>query len=371
MFYDDARTLAGADPIAVTLGNDVTGIDATLMPLPSVIITGGLGPDNDSTPTFTFNGTYATSTECSIDTGTASFGPCTDAVSHTAGTLADGTYTFRVRVTNSAGTATETGQFTVDTVAPGLTITGGPSGLTSDTTPTFTYDTTGLGTGGVMNCKYDPGPIDETDFDGCVSATSDTPLSPLSPDGIFTFRVFARDAAGNVSPERQRTFVLETVPPAVSITSGPSGPTDDTTPTFGFTGEEGATFSCSIDAGTAAFAPCSAADSHTPGSALAPGGYTFRVRARDAAGNTATDTRAFSVNQPPVVPPPPPPPDDTACEDAQSGLEAAQSKLKSAKAKLKKAKSSGNSKKVKKAKATVKKAKVKVGDAEAAVAAAC
>ena len=82
------------------------------------------GTTSDSTPTFDFHSTEENSTfECSIDTGTPSFGPCSGpGASHTpASALADGTYTFRVRATDQAGNtdlspATET--FTVGS-APG------------------------------------------------------------------------------------------------------------------------------------------------------------------------------------------------------------------------------------------------------------
>jgi Ca2+-binding RTX toxin-like protein len=64
------------------------------------------GTTADTTPTFDFHSTEDPATfECSIDTGTPSFGPCSGpGASHTpASPLADGTYTFRVRATDETG----------------------------------------------------------------------------------------------------------------------------------------------------------------------------------------------------------------------------------------------------------------------------
>ncbi|MCA9677603.1 MAG: hypothetical protein KC464_21450 [Myxococcales bacterium] len=61
---------------------------------------------------------------------------------HTTAALADGAHTFWVRVVDLAGRrATATRSFTVDTVAPTVTITSGPSGVTGDATPTFGFAT--------------------------------------------------------------------------------------------------------------------------------------------------------------------------------------------------------------------------------------
>jgi hypothetical protein len=81
--------------------------------------------------------------------------------------------------------------------------------------------------------------------------------------------------------------------PETAITSGPSGPTGDATPTFEFSSEPGATFECQVDAGV--FASCS---SPFTTSTLADGPHTFAVRASDVATNVDASpaTRAFTVD---------------------------------------------------------------------------
>ena len=73
----------------------------------------------------------------------------------------------------------------------------------------------------------------------------------------------------------------DTTPPETTITSGPSGVTTSTSASFGFNSSEaGSTFTCSLDGG--AYSSCSSPKSY---SALSAGTHTFRVKARDAAGN--------------------------------------------------------------------------------------
>ena len=83
--------------------------------------------------------------------------------------------------------------------------------------------------------------------------------------------------------------------PTVTIDSGPDGPTNESSPTFGFTVENATAVECSVDQGTEDFGPCTTASSHTDGP-LADGDWTFRVRATDDVPETTTETRDFSVD---------------------------------------------------------------------------
>ena len=87
-------------------------------------------------------------------------------------------------------------------------------------------------------------------------------------DGVFTN-----------PPVTTRAFTVAALD--TMITGGPPNPTNDTTPTFSFTGVNGAaSFQCRFD--TAAFAPCTS-PVHA-GVDLSQGTHTFQVRAQSASG---------------------------------------------------------------------------------------
>ena len=107
----------------------------------------------------------------------------------------------------------------------------------------------------------------------------------------------AVDGSGNLeiadSGNQRIREVTESFPPQTTIDTGPTGTTNDPTPTFSFSSSEaGSSFECRVDAG--AFAACSSP--HTTAQ-LADGSHTFQVRATDPAGNTdpTVDSRSFTV----------------------------------------------------------------------------
>ncbi|MGH2752793.1 MAG: Ig-like domain repeat protein [Actinomycetota bacterium] len=174
--------------------------------------------------------------------------------------------------------------WTVDTLVPGTTIVGGPSGVTADGTPTFTFS------------SDDPTATFECDLDGggWSACPASHTLAPLE-DGPHTLLVRARDAAGNVdaTPE-QADFTVDTSAPTTSIDGGPSGPVSDNTPSFNFSSDDpSATFECSVDSGT--WVLCTTP--HTL-DLLSDGPHTFAVRAADTLGNTdlTPATRSFTVD---------------------------------------------------------------------------
>ncbi len=252
------------------------------------IDSGPSGPTNDAMPSFGFTAELGATVECSVDQGTPAYGPCTANPYSVAAPLADGSYVFRVRATDGVGNqAIASRAFSVDTAAPSSSIDSGPSGPTNDKTPSFGFTAEA---GATVECSVDQG---TPAYGSCTTATSHTP-APLA-DGSYVFRVRATDAAGNATV-RTRAFSVDTVDPTVGVVSGPEGPTNDKTPSFGFTAEAGAMVECSVDHGTPSYAPCTTATSHTVAAALADGSYVFHVRATDAAGNQASDVQAFSVD---------------------------------------------------------------------------
>jgi Bacterial Ig-like domain len=285
VFHVRATDAAG-NPTSASRAFSVDTVD------PAVGVTSSPTITSDSTPSFAFTAEARATVQCSIDHGTPAFTSCTSPFTPAA-PLPDGSYTFRVRATDSAGNqASDSQAFTVDSAAPSLTIDSGPPPATNDSAPSFGFTAEA---GATVQCSVDQGTLA---FAPCTSPF--TPATALS-DGTYTFSVRATDRAANVASET-RTFTIDTSPPSLLIGFGPSGTTSDSTPLFGFTAELGATVECSIDQGTPAYGPCASATTHAAVAPLADGAYVFRVRATDRAGNQTTDTRAFTVDIAPPTP---------------------------------------------------------------------
>jgi hypothetical protein len=260
------------------------------VPPDTSITSGPTGLINDNTPEFGWDSTSdAAKYECRVDN--APFVECESP--KTTAALSDSEHTFELRAIDDAGNVDPTPAkrtFTVDTTARVTSITGGPSGLINDPTPTFSFATSDPDS--TFECRVSPG-----SFGPCTSPYT----SPAEPDGEHTFQVRSIDPAGNVeAPPVSRTFTVDTNAPDTSITSGPTGTIDDQTPTFGFSSPEaGATLECRVD--DADFAPC--ASPYTT-ALLANGSHTFEARATDAAGNTdpTPATRTFTVKVDTVPP---------------------------------------------------------------------
>ena len=185
---------------------------------------------------------------------------------------------------------------TVDRAAPETSITGGPAngGTTSDNTPTF--DFSGSGSPTSYECSVDS----TSNYGSCTSPYTTGTLS----NGSHTFRVRAKDGAGNVdSTPAARTFTVnsvapDTTPPNTMIDSGPAqnARTNDATPTFGFSANETSTFQCAVDSG--GFSSCTSTKTIGP---LTDGSHTFYVRATDTSGNTdlSPASRSFTVDTTP------------------------------------------------------------------------
>ena len=176
----------------------------------------------------------------------------------------------------------------VDETPPDTTITAGPSGLTSDTTPTFSFTSEA---GATFECRVDGGA-----WGSCTSPYTTGVLG----QGAHTFEVRATDAAGNVDASpASRSFTVDTsdtTPPDTTITAGPTGTTGDSTPSFSFSSEAGATFECRVDGG--AWVTCTSAFTTA---VLGEGPHTFEVRAIDGSGNVDASpaSRAFTVDTTP------------------------------------------------------------------------
>jgi alpha-tubulin suppressor-like RCC1 family protein/subtilisin family serine protease len=129
-------------------------------------------------------------------------------------------------------------------------------------------------------------------------------LSGVS-DGSHTYTARATDAASSTSPASNSVTVkVDSAPPQTNIASGPSGPTNDTTPAFSFSGSDNLSqaanlsYSYKVDGG--AWSAYSSETSVTLGGAsgLSEGSHTFYVKAKDEAGqeDQSPAQRSFTVD---------------------------------------------------------------------------
>jgi Ca2+-binding RTX toxin-like protein len=211
--------------------------------------------------------------ECSRDGGPWTT-PCTSPVELTG--LANGAHSLQIRAEDPAGnrSATASATWIVDTVAPVVTITGGPSGTVgaTDATATFTVDDPGAAT----SCRIDDG--------AWASCTSPVTFDDLG-HGAHTISVVAKDQAGNEGPIASRSFQVDTAAPLVTITDGPTGTVPATSAAFGFTVDDAqATVQCRLDDG--AWTACAVPSVSLSG--LSNGPHTLTIRATDAVGNVGT-----------------------------------------------------------------------------------
>ncbi len=249
----------------------------------TLIDSGPSGPTQDASPSFTFEAPGgAIGFTCSLD-GSADSDCTSPFVVGTA--LADGPHSFTVKVTGDPTGVTRT--FTVDTQAPDTSISSGiaEGAATSATQPLFTLASNEPSV--TFACVLDGATV------ACTSSFS--PSVPLD-EGQHTLTVTAADAAGNADPTPLvRHFKVDTTPPVTTIVDGPSGLSNDPTPTFAFTSSEpGTSFRCGLDGSLLT----SCASPLTVFPALADGDHSFRVQATDAAGNveTTVEQRDFTLD---------------------------------------------------------------------------
>jgi hypothetical protein len=250
----------------------------------------------------------------------------------TPGSLADGTYYWRVRATDTAGNVSAwsaASSFVVDTVAPGPPAFVSPAAAgrvnSSQLQATFVdSDPTDSGTVTFQLCS------DAACSAVLASSTSLTVAGGTGAswtpgglaDGTYYWRLSGLDVAGNQGAwTATRSFVLDTNPPGTPSLTSPADAAY-----LGAAPALSATFSSSDvgDSGTVSFQVCSdsgctavvqsgssasgltngASGSWTP-SGLADSGYYWHARATDAAGNQSgwSAVRSFTLDTgPPSVP---------------------------------------------------------------------
>ncbi len=196
------EALAGGDPDAAT------DLYAVRIPFPvdTTIGSGPSGTTSDDTPTFTVAAAEpGNELECRVDE--APFAACS--VEVTTQPLGDGPHVFEARTVNFEGDPDPTPAaraFTIDTQAPETTITGGPSGVSHNTTPRFLFASSEPGS--TFRCRTNRG----------IQTPCSSPLGGVQlGDSRFTFEVVAVDAAGNVdSTPASRSFTIDTRAPSIT-----------------------------------------------------------------------------------------------------------------------------------------------------------
>lgn len=205
--------------------------------------------------------------ECSFNQG--SWEVCTSPAVLTS--VADGPASLAVRAKlpgEQPGPAVER-QWMVDTRAPSLAITAGPTGRVANTDAEFII--TSDDPGAAVTCK-----VDEGAWQACSDRLS---LANLT-DGAHVLRVSGTDEAGNTGWVR-RDWTVDVSGPSITIKSGPPASTTSRSSRFTFAASEaGAIFECRLDGN--AWSRCT---SPHEVSFTEPGDHRFEVRATDDLGN--------------------------------------------------------------------------------------
>jgi N-acetylneuraminic acid mutarotase len=219
---------------------------------------------------FSFSSGESASFECSLDG--QPFTPCTSPQAHDS--LPDGEHSFRVKATDAASNvdlSPAEHRWTVDTVAPIITLLAAPPALTHFTLATFSFSS-------------EPDVSFECSLDGVAFETCSSPkeYSSLRDQG-YTLQVRARDLAGNVDLNPiQYSWRVDTLAPETWLepTSTPPAHTRLVSASLSFSSGESASFECSLDGQP--FTPCTSPQAHD---SLPDGEHSFRVKAIDAASN--------------------------------------------------------------------------------------
>ncbi len=207
-----------------------------------------------------------------------------DAVAMGNGTLVNG----RAFARNGALTL-DNNQFY--SAPPAVTIAGGATAITTDTTPTIS-GTTDVEAPGVVTVTVNGQTLNATPTDGEWSVTS----SILAND---TYPVVASvtDGAGNPGSFAQQ-LTVDTVLPVVALDGGPSVTTNDATPTIAGTSDVAPGTIVRVDADS----QTRHAVVHSDGSwnvrlgTLPDGTHTVTATVTDPAGNPGTDSQALTVD---------------------------------------------------------------------------
>jgi hypothetical protein len=183
-----------------------------------------------------------------------------------------------------------------DATGPGAAFSAGPSGSTADSTPTFTLsDPSSDPNFEIFLCAVDAGLWAACGLSGSQFTT------PQLGDGPHTVSLIGIDEGANLSPVATRSFTVDTLGPATTISKRPKNKVKTKRKRVRVTWEflsdqpgQGG-FQCQID--LEEFVDCTSPFSVR----VKKGSHTFRVRAYDGAGNPdqTLETDTFKVKRKP------------------------------------------------------------------------
>jgi hypothetical protein len=277
--------VTGAEAFSFT-GDATVNVDGT-PPETNITSPDPPSPTNETSTSFEFSASEPGSFECSLDVvDGGAFAPCTSPRSYNG--LPGGVRTFQVRAKDLAGntdSSSASRTWTIDVVAPTTTITSAPPTTTTQTSAQFLFTSNEPG---IFECSLDA--LNAGAFAPCTSPTNYAGL----PGGTRTFRVRARDQAGNTSSPASWTWTITLVGPATQILTAPPSSTNSTSASFTFVASGQGSFECSLDGGL--FSQCL---SPTAYNSLDDGSHRFAVRTvganstgPEAAHTWSVDTRA-------------------------------------------------------------------------------
>jgi hypothetical protein len=254
---------------------------------------------NSAAAEFTYEAPTATSYECRLDTAPFAVCPSGEAKKYTA--LSDGTHSFQVRGANVSGPDPTPAEYTwsVDTVAPTVTIDSHPQNPGPGKGAAFGFH---AGEAATFECSLVP-----TGNPDAFLACSSGSTQPNLGDGKYTFKVRATDLATNTGAPVAFSWEVDnslndTTPPQTTIVARPPDPSTSELAFFGYeSSEAGSSYECSLDG--AGFSACPATGVSYSG--LANGPHSFRVRAIDASANVDPTPAGYSFGvavAAPVVP---------------------------------------------------------------------
>jgi hypothetical protein len=280
-------------------------------PPTTTITSGPQGTTSATSARFAFTSSEAGSSfQCQLDGGP--WTACSSPQSYSS--LALGSHSFSVRATDPAGNVDPNppvDSWAIDTTSNSpVTLTAPADGtVTNDTTPTFSGGASSKN--GDITVEIDDLYGDPIEFLAATAANSwSVTTSPALPDGTYTAFASQLGSDGVTTDfSSPIDFTIDTTPPSVTLSAGPSGIGNDNTPTFG-----GAAGTASGDLGTVTLdvysggsatgtpvqtipATVSGGSWSATATVLPDGTYTARASQSDSAGNTGQSVkRTFTID---------------------------------------------------------------------------